>query len=62
MPERVRMLEADNLILRAALAHLRAGGQRRRAPLRDRAAYVRDRRARLKAATKIAREPASSRR
>jgi hypothetical protein len=49
MPERVRMLEAENAILRTALAFLRAGGKERRAPLRDRAKYARERRARLKA-------------
>jgi hypothetical protein len=51
MPDRIKALESENVILRAALAHLRAGGKDKRAPLRDRAEYARSRRARLKAST-----------
>jgi transposase-like protein len=53
LPERVRALESENVILRAALAHLRAGGKERKPPLRDRAAYARLRRARKKANANI---------
>jgi hypothetical protein len=49
LPERVRALESENVILRAALARLRAGGKEKRRPLRDRAAYARARRATMKA-------------
>jgi hypothetical protein len=53
MPDRIRMLESENVILRAALANLRAGGKERRAPLRDRAAYARSRRSRVKAGRNV---------
>ena len=48
MPDRIKALESENVILRAALAHLRAGEKERRAPLRDRAKYAKARRARIK--------------
>jgi hypothetical protein len=37
LPERVRMLESENTLLRTALAFLRGGGKEKRPPLRDRA-------------------------
>jgi hypothetical protein len=50
MPGRIKALESENVILRAALAHLRSGGKERKPPLRERALYARQRRARAKAA------------
>jgi hypothetical protein len=49
LPERVRDLESENTILKAALAFLRGGSRERRQPLRNRAEYARKRRTRLKA-------------
>jgi hypothetical protein len=50
LPERVKTLELENTILRTALSFLRAGGKERKPPLRERAQYARERRARIKAA------------
>jgi hypothetical protein len=47
LPDRIKVLESENVILRAALAFLRGGGKEKRPPLRDRAEYARKRRARL---------------
>jgi hypothetical protein len=53
MPDWIKVLESENVILRAALAFLRGGGKEKRPPLRDRAAYARSRRARLKAGRSV---------
>jgi hypothetical protein len=52
--EKPTVLEAENTILRAALAFLRAGGKEKRPPLRDRAKYARERRAELRARKDVA--------
>jgi hypothetical protein len=49
LPECVRTLESENTLLRGADI-LRTGGKEKKPPLRQRAAYARDRRARSKAA------------
>jgi hypothetical protein len=48
LPDRIKVLESENVILRAALPFLRGGGKEKTPPLRDRAEYARKRRARMK--------------